>query len=266
MADHQFLRGKQIAISISDSADLSVLGLSESHLRDAAIEIARYLVAAGAHLIYGGDLRSTGYTELLAEVVARHHRASKGNEIAFTNYLPWPSYHGLDEEQLKERQLEFGRYACIVPLKRDGSDAPRDLEAVQSLDNLDREWAAGLTGMRRRITKQTSARIVLGGKITGYLGSMPGVAEETILSLESKKSTFILGGFGGCARCITMSIGLSDSALSDYAWECGPLFKEFSQKSLRNGLVHEENVRLAKTVHTDEIVMLILREMRRTLN
>jgi len=31
---------------------------------------------------------------------------------------------------------------------------------------------------------------------------MPGIAEETYLSLEAQQPVFVLGGFGGCARDI----------------------------------------------------------------
>jgi hypothetical protein len=265
MVEHQFLRGKKIAISISDTPDLGILGLSESHLRDAAIEVARYLVAAGAHLIYGGDLRAAGYTELLAEVVARHHRASKGSEIAFTNYLPWPSYDGLTQDELEKRELEFGRYARIAPVDWDGSDIPRDLVFVRAPARQNREWATGLSAMRRRTTAETAARIVLGGTIENYKGSMPGIAEETVRSLKAGKPTFVVGGFGGCAGRISMSIGLA-SRPDDNPWEHQSSFARFTQASLHNGLESAENFRLANTVHTDEIVALMLRGLRRALH
>lgn len=38
-----------IAISVSESPDMLVLGLSDQHLRDAMTEIARHMLALGAN-------------------------------------------------------------------------------------------------------------------------------------------------------------------------------------------------------------------------
>jgi hypothetical protein len=85
---YQEVLGKQaVAISTSESPDMPALGLSDEHLRDAMAEIARHLLALGARLIYGGDLRSGGFSRLLFELVARHHRdADEGD-----NRNPWMS-------------------------------------------------------------------------------------------------------------------------------------------------------------------------------
>ena len=61
-----------VGISVSESPDLRVLGLSDGHLRDAMAEIALLLLASGKSLAYGGDLRQHGFTQLLAELVGRH--------------------------------------------------------------------------------------------------------------------------------------------------------------------------------------------------
>ena len=53
-------------------------------------EISRYLMAAGAHLVYGGDLRAGGFTQVLFEVAARHAEVSGDERCAFSNVLPWP--------------------------------------------------------------------------------------------------------------------------------------------------------------------------------
>ena len=45
--------------------------------------------------------------------------------------------------------------------------------------------------------QETRARIVLGGRVAGYKGRMPGIAEEALLSLQAQQPVFLLGGFGG---------------------------------------------------------------------
>ncbi len=58
MTYREMLSQHVIAISTSDSPDMPVLGLSQQHLYDAMTEIARHLLALGARIVYGGDLRA----------------------------------------------------------------------------------------------------------------------------------------------------------------------------------------------------------------
>lgn len=51
-----------------------------------------------------------------------------------------------------------------------------------------------------------SARIVLGGKLTGYQGFVPGIFEETLLSLESGSPIYLLGGFGGATEVLAEAL------------------------------------------------------------
>ena len=72
------------------------------------------------------------------------------------------------------------------------------------------EWTKGLTAMRTVMRSDIQARIVLGGRVEGYKGAMPGIAEETCLSLEAGQPVFVLGGFGGCARDVAETVGLAE--------------------------------------------------------
>ena len=45
-----------MAISISESPDMSVFGLSTDHLQNAVPEVALHLLSSGRSLAYGGDL------------------------------------------------------------------------------------------------------------------------------------------------------------------------------------------------------------------
>ena len=66
-----------IAISISESPDLSLLGMSDRHLRRAMEAMATYLLSFGYRLAYGGDLRRGGFTEQLFELVSRYDRSQQ---------------------------------------------------------------------------------------------------------------------------------------------------------------------------------------------
>ena len=54
------LKDKRIGISVSDSDDYKELGFSENHQKDITIELTRYILVNGGHLVYGGDLRKEG--------------------------------------------------------------------------------------------------------------------------------------------------------------------------------------------------------------
>src|SRR5262249_52915609 len=174
----RFLEGWKIAVSISDSPDLAALGLGERHLCDVMVEVARHLIAAGATLVYGGDLRKHGYTELLFEVAARYHKASDGRPC-FVNVLPWPGRIEIRPGELARRGQELGEHAKLVRLAPDGSDVPEGAQ-IRPRPPEEGEWVPALTAMRRRVATETKASIVLGGAVQGYRGRMPGIAEETL--------------------------------------------------------------------------------------
>ena len=50
------------------------------------------------------------------------------------------------------------------------------------------------------------ARIVLGGKVSGWSGILPGVAEEVLCMLEAGKPVYVLGCFGGAAQRIGQAL------------------------------------------------------------
>ncbi|WP_448135114.1 hypothetical protein [Stenotrophomonas rhizophila] len=252
-----------IAISTSESSDMQVLGLSDAHLKDAAVEIARHMLALGARLAYGGDLRKDGFTQILFELVGRHRRDARddNDHIGIVNYLPWPVHAPLSFQEIQKISIELSDTAELICLDRDGdcmSMERRSRLAVQSMDEHD--WIVGLTSMRRKVVAASRARILLGGRVDGFKGKMPGIAEEAILSLQSKQPLFLVGGFGGCTRDIAEGLGLVSRKEGSSAWWSGQeAFHEFSQMDLNNGLNREDNSILAKTPHIDQAVILIMR-------
>lgn len=261
-----FLEGKKIAVSISESPDCAFLGLDERHLKDVLVEIGRHLLVTGCHIFYGGDLRTFGFTELLLELLIRHYKDSSGNNGAFTNFLPWPVHMNLTAETLQEKSkdLPIGvRLECLdiqgqtIPIKTRLNTAPTQPEET--------DWNTGLLAMRKAITGQSDARIILGGRLNGFKGNMPGIAEEALVTLQQGKPLFVLAGFGGCAYEIATLIGLivPHEYVDARDWPHKADFSEFNIHNLNNGLTDEENRQLAHTVHSDEAVTLILKGLYR---
>lgn len=255
-----------VGVSISESPDLGALGLSSGHLRDAMAEIALLVLASGRSLAYGGDLRRDGFTELLAELVARYRGHPRhGAAIAVTDYLAWPVHIRMASDELSAFSLAHEPAVRLVFLSMGGARlAPEERMKLRAHEPNQEEWAKGLTAMRTVMRGDIRARIVLGGRIDGYKGAGPGIAEEAWLSLEARQPVFLLGGFGGCARDITETIGLAERwAGSREEWAGRNRFRKYSADDLRNGLSADENGILARTPHIQEAVVLVSRGLRR---
>ena len=256
-------RERVIAVSISESPDILTLGLSDEHLRDAMVGIARYLLRSGANLVYGGDLRQHGFSELLFELVARYRAGGKDIEenAGVTNYLAWPVHIRLPFEKVEENAKELEGSARLICLDIHGKPITlKERSKKPQKQPTDKEWARGLTAMRKHMLKNTNARIVMGGRVDGYMGEMPGIAEEALLSLKAKQPLFVIGGYGGCSLDIAESIGLLQEKVFDSGlWPGREAFDCFSATDLNNGLSFEENSTLASTPHIDQAIVLILR-------
>lgn len=256
--------GKVIAISTSDSPDMAGLGLHREHLRDAMTEIARHTLALGARLVYGGDLRADGFSKLLFELAARHGRDTRERgRHSVTNYLAWPVHILQQAEQLVQAAADLEGAAELRLLDLDGNEmAMNERRKVQPQQPSESEWARGLATMRHRMIAETHARIILGGRVEGFKGNMPGIAEEALYSLEAKQPLYVMAGFGGCARDVAEEIGVLNKAMPR-PWPGRDRLRAFKVTDLNNGLSADENLILASTPHVDQAIILVLRGLTR---
>jgi hypothetical protein len=261
------LKGLTIGISISDSPDLAELGLSERHLEDAMTRIAQHLLAAGARLVYGGDLRTGGFTELLFEFIAMHYKSPIKEKLPpVVNVLAWPVHVSMERDALTSQVQTLESLGVVEFLGEKGTMVSKKRALAAATRNpTSRDWARGLTRMREHLTSLCDARVLLGGRVAGYKGAMPGVAEEALLSIRAGKPTYLIGGFGGCVRDILSAIKVDAPSLASRPvdWDGYNDFQSFQVRDLRDGLNLDERERLATTRHIDEIVALLLRGLAR---
>lgn len=257
-----------VGVSVSESPDLGVLGLSAGHLREAMAEIALLVLASGYSLAYGGDLRQQGFTSFLFNLLVRYRdHPHHSHRVGVTCYLAWPVHIRMTQHKLAAIATEHESVAHLVYLAENGErlDWEQRLKLPEHEPD-DREWAAGLTAMRNVMRKNTGARVVLGGKLEGFKGTMPGIAEETYLSLRARQPVFLIGGYGGCARDIAETMGLIERwAGSRGAWQGREQFDSFVPDDLNNGLSEQESATLANTPHIQEAVTLVSRGLYRLL-
>lgn len=234
----RLLAGKRVLISVSESGDTLRHGMTEDHLNTALLEISRQLLVRGALLEYGGNLGSEGYTVALFDM-ARMHNATSGLPPAerIVNDVGWP----LPLEKLPEAErAKHQRQAKFRRISR--PDGVSHLEPETFIEEPSYfpansparryAWARGMTEMRRYQAEQSGAiaRIVVGGKVgptetatpegrkttKWYSGRIPGVIEETLLSLRSNQAVYLVGAFGGAADAVIDL--LEGRARPDFTW------------------------------------------------
>jgi hypothetical protein len=277
------LKGRLIGISISNSTDLSERGMSQEHLEDAMVECARYLLAQGASLAYGGDLRPGGFTTILFELVRSHNRA--GSQERIHNFLAWPIHLRLDPALWQEYLDEIHPYRLSPPADLGVNEGVY----IASDDAISRYvWARSLTAMRQEMDQKIHARVLLGGQVKDFKGKYPGLFEEALLALHSGKSLYLIGGFGGCTRFIVDVLkGGTPEAFTEAFQAQDPLYQAVKERyrvdaadnkttpidyaaelqflrekgvgGLDNGLSAEENETLFTSVNLPEIVYLLLK-------
>ena len=146
-------------------------------------------------------------------------------------------------------------------------------------------WAESLKAMRQEMESHIDARIILGGRITGFKGYMPGLYEEATNAAKANHPIFLLGGFGGAsARLIQMIKGetsseklfaecCSNHSYQDFVSYLDKEKEEMNFKALdvfsnnmdvlKNGLSKEENERLFVTTNVTEIIALVLKGLHK---
>ena len=262
----RFLAGTRIGVSVSNSSNLARLGLAAEHVEDDMVEITRYLLAAGATVVYGGDLRANGFTELLLEVVARHH-AEEDDPIRFENVLAWPVHMAMPFDKLAANADLFAPAGALILLDENGAEMSMlDRSRLDDVPVPDAGCGPPLTAMRRTLAERCDARIAAGGATAGYRGDMPGVAEEVLLSLEADKPTFVTGALGGCALDIGLLCGLADAPVGLTAdWPGQERFSSLAD-ALNPGLDRVEAKALASPAFGVEMLVLLLKGLRNSVN
>ena len=224
-----------IAVSISDSDDLSRYGLTREHEKTLAEEVHLYLLLAGLQIAYGGALQGNfsesrnNFTLILFELVKSYsslaQEAGADGLQPIVNYAPWPLRLGYGR---RENRL-FGKDAKKIegpaPAASEVPEHPDDLFPVQATPRAFRfksdspeqrlAWTRGLTGMRAMMTRETAARLAIGGNLQKFSGIYPGVVEEAWMSLATRRPLFLVGAFGGATRAVIDALEGDGSRLTD---------------------------------------------------
>jgi hypothetical protein len=283
-----------VGISISESGGSMDAGVNNLHLQDLTVELARYLLAADYRIAYGGDIKYSGdfnFAELLKEILLTYRAEYKEITSKIDNYAAAPVFDKLNTSFRSDLKPLFNFIRV---------DAPKEFEAVDDpsqLPDAEKRYynARCFTEMREVLNSKLAARIILGGKLSGFAGIYPGLVEEAVFALKSKIPVFLIGAFGGCANVIIAALkgGAPTEITEDFQLQKTPAFREllaaYHSKAaggtvetinysevvsflnrtgvagLNNGLSVEENEILFASINVLEIVGLVLKGLSRSI-
>lgn len=144
------------------------------------------------------------------------------------------------------------------------------------------------------MNESIDARIILGGKQTGYKGRYPGLMEEVLIAMTSHKPVFIIGAFGGCAASVIQALlGETPETLTkEYQYKVAQyktlanyyqqqdagavneinyekvvgFFNSAGIEGLNNGLSPDENKMLFTSVDAGLVISLLLKGLSSCVN
>jgi len=233
-----------IAVSISESPDLEVLGMFEGDDKRMLSTVLTPLVYRGARVAYGGRIEpaaATNFTQEISAQLAEAYRLSskQPGSRPFIHYLRDNDARSQGEEKLLAHALKLGSYSeirllrgattaatilpsgSVVDVYVDDAQvgAMRKVQELMTVPRI-KEIFSGPTGrdeladMRVAMVNETDARIILGGRVSGVAGGTSGIASEALvtLAMTKPKPLLVLGGIGGASRDVAWMLGLINDA------------------------------------------------------
>ena len=260
------LNGVRVGVSASQSDDLDQLGLLDGHFNLALGELARTTLLLGGRLQYCGHLKPDGITAFLMGELKRYGDENSPLDVV----LAWPVHRATSLAELERANEDLGANGTLLCLDRSGSPIDPTAGRGGAAEQIPTgEIPEGLTAMRRFANARAPARLLIGGRRSGYSGGMPGILEEAILALEAGNALFLAGGFGGVTHDIVGTIAPdaatwfpSMAAVDDRGEREGfrhlaAVTAALGWAALRNGLEEDENRRLAATHRPSELAALV---------
>ncbi len=243
------LQGLEVQLSVSPPGQLQLEaeGKRAGHVEQCLIEFARYLVASGATVVFGGKFSSKSVGSWIMRIVESYGRAEGPRQTSLRAYMPFPVALGLDPVERRELSKHIDIIPLTAPddvrgLTKDGRQMPR----LEGSKEWKYTWARSLTEARRTMAEKTHVTILIGGKENGFLGRFPGLVEEAFFAITQSNPLFVVGCLGGCARSIYNAIYKKNT------WNKIAAFKAYSPE-----WTTEDFLKLAKSHNVEQADVLV---------
>ena len=263
------LANVDVAISVSESADLGRLGLTEFHCRIAVAELARAVILAGGRITYGGRIGSDNYTEVIIDEAQRY----AAGRCVITVILARSEYSKLTCEELHEVDRRLGVSGRLLLVDELGHQ--HSISQLQDVDLVPpTDVARSLSAMREFVTANSDARVIVGGKLADYQGSLPGIIEEAISCLAADRPLYVAGGYGGAAAAVAGQLGYDDqewapanfpqgSASLEIKKALSGLSAAMTSQPANDGLTESERSQLASSHRAGDVATLVVSGLAR---
>jgi hypothetical protein len=218
-----------VNLSVSESSDSAERGFPTWQVNRVSLQLVSALFGQGMTVVFGHDWRQDGVMEAMLSF-AQQTQAPVGlseddarilGEPMLRNILAWPDVPALSADDIEALSPTLQIEGPVLPEELRG-EAQR-ISGMTATAEFRYIRARALTYLRQRLTRECTARLCLGGRLSGSQGFLPGVLEEALLSLDSERPLFISELFGGASQEVIWAIEgkrMSKSFCPDFrAWE-----------------------------------------------
>ena len=191
--------------------DLVVRGLGTAHVDDGVLRVARAVLRKNLDAAYAGSLRGDGFTTSLADDTGKVVLGPR-----FISFLGWPFSANLTPAQIADT-LGLCRFVLVDP-----GFPTSEVASISEALNSGWPMAQATTATRECLFSDQACtdinsepvgrrvgQILFAGKAFGFLGLIPGIAEEALCALRSNLAVYIVGAFGGAARLLAEALTTS---------------------------------------------------------
>lgn len=207
------LRGCVVNVSVSESDDSIKRGFPGWQVNRVTVQVVAALFGQGSSIVFGHDWREDGVMEAVHSfarqmqppVPLSPEEANVAGQPLLRNLLPWPDIPMLPDRDLERLNSTLRVEAAGLPVELRHVDG--DAKQAGPDSRLYRYVRArGLTFLRHRLDEVCHARLCLGGRRAGFAGRYPGIVEEALFALTSKKPLYISSLLGGAAAVVVDAI------------------------------------------------------------
>ncbi|MBO9400520.1 hypothetical protein [Shimia sp. R9_3] len=265
-----------LGISASENDGANDLGFTKREVNRCVREVASAVMTQGGSVVFGHDWRPDGVMSELLHLAIAHHSSDAITTptrcASMVNFVPWPSRTTVSADD----RHQYRDVLHIIEMERpDGYRAPSGYAEndPEQFDIVNR--VAALTEMRQKMAQLTSARLCMGGRVSGSGGRYSGIAEEALLTRNAGKPLYLTGLLGGAtSELIDAFHGTPVSKIQVFqprsdvaqAMYTTGLHKEWDVPNFGlnqlvdgNGLTREENDQLFEAKHLGDVIGLVLK-------